>query len=713
MRRSVNLIVLLSFLLTALPARPYTVQLTDPSGSLQIKWSVKKIKLGLSTSLTLPGPEIKPGSDVLGAVRRAMSRWSTVANVQFVEAASNSQSVSPATGGDGVSLITIADTSDNNALFAGGNNPGRTRVFYDPTTGAITEADIVINAHPVSVDGVPAQYSTDETPGTYDLESAFTHELGHLLGLEHSGVISATMQARQGMNGLYNLPSATNRTLSEDDRAAARGIYGPHEGLGAIEGKILIGNGNGRPTSVFGAHVWAENSQTGRLIASGITLADGSYRIESLPASQYRVVASYLDGAVTTGDIASAGGAYAGMASQAPFPTTELASQIDVSDVGTTNLNATLIAPQTSFPTLKPRLLGLNLQLSNVAIAVEAGRTYRVFVGGDGVDQVPGSGIAVTSPFLTVNPGSVTLQQYGASFPVVSFEVTVAPNAPFGDYSIRMQTSSGQVAYLAGGLSVDPGVDTATPNPLDDARFFTRQQYRDFLGRDADQSGLLYWAEQLAQCGSDAGCLRSRRIEVAAAFFVESEFQQTGSFVYRLYKAALGRRLNFAEFLAGRGQIAAGGNLQSGKQILAGSLVHAAEFARKYPVNLNATQFVDALLAAMLETSGIDLSNQRAQLIALYDGTDAGRAAIVGMIADNTAFTQAEYNRAFVLMQYFGYLKREPDQHGYEFWLNTLGDKLPGDTAAYRSMVCAFITSSEYQSRFGMIVTHTNGDCGP
>ena len=256
-----------------------------------------------------------------------MSRWSSVANIQFVEVSSKAQSISPATAGDGISLITIADTPENNALFAGANNTGRTRVFYDPATGAISEADVVINPHPVSADGSPVQFSTDGTPGTYDLESAFTHEIGHLLGLEHSGVIAATMQARQGLNGLYNLASATNRTLSEDDRAAVRGIYGPHDGLGAIEGKIQDSS-SGSPVAVFGAHVWAESAQTGRVIASSITLADGHYRIESLPPGQYRVIASYLDGAVMAEDIASSGGAYAGMASSQRFalPSWELKS---------------------------------------------------------------------------------------------------------------------------------------------------------------------------------------------------------------------------------------------------------------------------------------------------------------------------------------------------------------------------------------------------
>ena len=711
MRRFAIITVLLSTVLGSVaPVQPYTVQLTDSSGSLQIKWTKKRIPVALSNSLTAPGPEIKVGSDVLGALRRAMSRWSSAANIQFVEVSSRAQSISPATGGDGVSLITIADTPENNGLFTGANNTGRTRVFYDPATGAISEADIVINPHPVSADGSPAQFSTDGTPGTYDLESAFTHELGHLLGLEHSGVIAATMQARQGLNGLYRLSSETNRTLSEDDRAAVRGIYGPHDGLGAIEGRIQ-NSSSGSPRAVFGAHVWAENAQTGRVIASSVTLADGSYRIDSLPPAPYRVVAAYLDGAVKAEDIASSDGAYAGMAAQSAFRTAELATQINVSAGAPTPLNWNIVPPQSTTPALKPKMLGLNAQLSTVAVPLEAGRTYMLYVGGEGVDQVPGSAITVSSPFMTVNPASLTLQAFGASFPVVSFEVTVAPNAPFGDYSIRLQASSGEVAYLTGGLTVDPGVNTVTPNPVDEAQFFVRQHYRDFLGRDADRIGLEYWTNQISQCGADAACIQSRRIDVSARFFAEAEFQETGSFVYRLYKSALGRRPRFSEFNADRGQVVAGANLQENKQTFAQAFLARGEFQRKYPASMSAGQFVDALLATATQSSGASLASERARLLSLYNGADSGRLAILRAVADNDVFDRAEYNRAFVLMEYFGYLRRDPDERGYQFWLNVLDSKPPSDPNAYAAMVCSFLSSTEYQARFGMTLTHTNGEC--
>ena len=64
---------------------------------------------------------------------------------------------------------------------------------------------------------------------------------------------------------------------------------------------------------------------------------------------------------------------------------------------------------------------------------------------------------------------------------------------------------------------------------------------------------------------------------------------------------------------------------------------------------------------------------------------------------------------AFGLMQYFGYLRRNPEQEGYDFWLNVLNNRGPNN---FQGMICAFLTSAEYQNRFGSAVTRTNADCG-
>jgi hypothetical protein len=248
-------------------------------------------------------------------------------------------------------------------------------------------------------------------------------------------------------------------------------------------------------------------------------------------------------------------------------------------------------------------------------------------------------------------------------------------------------------------------------NPIDTAEYFVRQQYLDFLGREPDQNGFEYWSNQLNQCGTDAECLRTRRISIASAFFMEREFQDTGSYIYDLYKGSLGRRPTYEEYSFDRQQVIGGAQLDAEKTALAESFVQRAEFVSKYEGANGADSFVDALLQTVQE-SGVDLSSRRATYVSAYNSgntVNASRALVVRALADETAFKQAEYNAAFVLSEYFGYLRRNPDQRGYEFWLNVLNN---GDPGNYRGMVCAFINSVEYQRRFSTVVSRSDADCG-
>ena len=258
---------------------------------------------------------------------------------------------------------------------------------------------------------------------------------------------------------------------------------------------------------------------------------------------------------------------------------------------------------------------------------------------------------------------------------------------------------------------------TATPNavitanPLDAEMYFVRQQYLDFLGREPDQGGLIYWSNEISRCGTDRACINSRRIGVSAAFFIEQEYQQTGSFVYRLYKGALGRRVPYDEFNFDRQKVIAGSSLDQSKSALAYSFVQSWEFMQRYASATTAESFVNALILTMRNASGVDISSQRDALINRYNtgsNRNESRSLAVREAIDNESFKEAEYNPSFVLMEYFGYLKRDPEEDGYQFWLNVLDNKEPGN---YRGMVCSFITSAEYQRRFAAVVSHTNQEC--
>src|SRR6266404_7038761 len=310
MQYSIAAIVSLAMLLSlGSPAQLETIDFSgvDPGTQTahKIKWAKRTIEIAFSASLGSPGPNIKPGSDVIGAARRALRRWSSIANITFIEMASPAVSISPASGGDGTNLLTVADTQENEELFNAGSTTGRTRVFYDPETGVIAEADICLNPHLRSADGTALQFSTDGSPDTYDLESTFVHEIGHLLGLDHSDVLSSTMQAHQAVNGTYGLPAFTERTLSEDDRQRVRSLYGPKQRAGKIEGRLVDNLLAGTVVPLNAVNVWAENIASGRVVASDITGDDGSYRFEGLQPGQYRLLAQPRDGDVSRAEVST------------------------------------------------------------------------------------------------------------------------------------------------------------------------------------------------------------------------------------------------------------------------------------------------------------------------------------------------------------------------------------------------------------------------
>jgi hypothetical protein len=665
-----------------------------------IKWPKRTIEVAFSNSLNQPGANIKTGSDVVGAARRALQRWSAMANITFVVTWSSATSVSPAAGGDGISLITVADTVENES-FNVDSNTGRTRVFYDAESGEIAEADISINPRPRSPEGADLQFSTDGTPGTYDLEATFTHEIGHLLGLDHSAMLASTMQSRQAFNGTYGLPAFTERTLSEDDRQRIRTLYGPKQRLGRIEGRLIDNQSPDTlaPSQVF--NVWAESVQTGRVMASGTTAADGTYSLEGLTAGNYRVVAAPRvdeDSTIET-------------TSQKRLRSFEISSQLAVKSDAPTALNYNVL-PQQSQSALSPQWVGLRGELSSVALPVEPGKRIKVYLGGEGIDQVPGTSISVTSPYFTVDAGSLTREQLSSPFPVVSIELNVAPNAPFGDYSLRLQSNTGEIAYVPGALTIDPGVAYSVANPVDDARFLVNQQYTDLLGRPPERELVEKLTAQLAQCGGRTDCIRARRLELSTNLFLEHAMQPGAIFLNGVYLAGVGRRPRLTEFESDRNLLSNNKNdAESSHAQFALAFVQRAEFEKRFSNSLNARQFVDSLLTSIKQSVNVDLTSERMNLVQLFDGTTQGRAAIVSRVAATQSFIDAHYNQTLVQAQYFSFLRRDPDENGLNSWVSVLKSRPLRDANASRSLVCSFLNSIEYQQRFGLSPTHNGSEC--
>lgn len=257
-------------------------------------------------------------------------------------------------------------------------------------------------------------------------------------------------------------------------------------------------------------------------------------------------------------------------------------------------------------------------------------------------------------------------------------------------------------------------------NPIDNTRIYIRQQYYDFLSRQPDQSGWDFWSGTIDSCGGDANCIHVKRINGSKAFFESIEFQETGYFVYRLNK------ISFTSFTGGNGftgpnprmedffgdQRKVGNGvivLQSGwEQVLEQNKVAFAEewvnrprFLSAYPLSMSNTAFVDQLYAV----AQVSDPSTRQTVITGLDNHTLTRGGAVKIIATSSAVANnlpKFYNPAYVLMQYFGYLRRNPDDapdgnlSGFNFWLNELNS----GTKTTFEMVDAFISSSEYRERF-------------
>jgi hypothetical protein len=251
-------------------------------------------------------------------------------------------------------------------------------------------------------------------------------------------------------------------------------------------------------------------------------------------------------------------------------------------------------------------------------------------------------------------------------------------------------------------LNNDSGRPTA--NPIDNAQFFVNQHYLDFLNRAPDQGGLDYWTSQITGCGNNIPCLRSRRNGVSAAFFIESEFQLTGSFVYGLHKASFGTLPTRQAFISDRSRVHAGPTLEADKLALANDFVLRPAFLARYPANMSPDEFVNKLF----DTAGLFPFTAERQRLAQDMRNGKTRAQVLIEVVEIPQFKSKEFNSAFVLMQYFGYLGRDPEPEGFAFWLNVLNNQQPNN---YLGMVCSFITSTEYQQRFSTVVTQVNSDC--
>lgn len=478
----------------------------------------------------------------------------------------------------------------------------------------------------------------------------------------------------------------------------------------------------------FDAYTFQNNS--GSPICVSITLATSVADAGKLQSAAY--APSFNSNSVRDnylGDIAGNGAASRTYSVVVPANTSFVIVVNEVAG-GTGAVPYTLTVDGLPVATVVPPLTTVQFASASVA-QLEANTGINLTVNRSGDTSFPASvsyttadGTASSRSDYNVAVGTLQFApgQTSATIPILINDDSLTE----GNETFTVTLSNPQGVNVAlGAISVetitiqDNPVEPAS-NAIDDTTTFVRQHYHDFLNREPDAPGLAFWVNQIDSCAANAQCRAEKRILVSASFFLSIEFQESGGVVYRTYTTAFGPTriggtvpLTFQEFIPdvqriGKGIIVGQGtweaDLAANKLAYFNEFVQRPAFVAQYPASLNAAQFVDALNT----NAGNALStSERNALVAELAGnnTNAGRASVLRQIVDDADLKAAHLNRAFVLMEYFGYLRRNPndapdgDFAGYNFWLTKL-NTFNGDFVK-AEMVKAFITSLEYRARFG------------
>jgi uncharacterized delta-60 repeat protein len=311
-------------------------------------------------------------------------------------------------------------------------------------------------------------------------------------------------------------------------------------------------------------------------------------------------------------------------------------------------------------------------------------------------------------------------------------------------HAVVVGSSSG--AFALARFLLAPAACT-NPNPIDSADLFVRQHYRDFLGREPDAPGLAHWTSEITMCSdvanrlsgeTEAQCIDRKRTNTSGAFYLANEFQNSANFLIRVNWGSLGQdgapgrkciegqhsaldaicRPLYSDYISDMAKLTQGivvndsldsNAINLNKHNFVSEFVTRPDFLAAYPNTMTANEYVDKLS----QTTGVALTAQERAALITKVGTD-GRAAVLYDIVDGTtavdggtlvfntsygkAYYDQEFNPAFVFAEYLGYLRRNPDQAGYDHWLGKLnfyGNFVDAE------MVRAFIVSDEYRRRFG------------
>ena len=575
--------------------------------------------------------------------------------------------------------LAIGSNSGGNRLYAADFAGGRIDVFdggFNLTTvpgGFATDAAVPADCHPFDIRNLGGSlYVTyaqfNRFSGLPDNGAGYGHNF--VMKFDTNGVRDASFSIYNG--GVLDAP---------------RGLALAPPGFGPFSGALLVGNFN--PPN--GSSINAFDPATGAFVGTMADEGGAPLKINGLWALTFGNGVAAGDPNTlyfTSGLAAGRHGLLGSLKPAQPAPTIQFDFSVPASTgffvtegAGHADITVTRAGDASGTATVNYATYdGSEFQKSEYEIALgrltfnpgETQKTFRVLVVDD---NVAGLGSNFTLNLILSNPAGAGLGAAHTATLSIGDDEFHTPRQP--------------------------------PNIVDVTQFFVRQHYFDFLNREPDTPGLNFWVQSIESCGADAQCREVKRVHVSAAFFLSLEFQRTGIIAYLAELAALKRQPTYGSFMRGTQMLQRGlvfgqpdfdAQLEANKQEYFADFVRRPEFVDKYPATLTPAEFVNALAGPVLTQS--EQQAAAAEFGGAPTSADlAARARVLRGVAEKPSFARAELNAAFVLMQYFGYLRRDPDAAGYNFWLSKLNDF--GGDFVRAEMVKAFISSTEYRGRFG------------
>ncbi|HEX7151325.1 MAG TPA: matrixin family metalloprotease [Thermoanaerobaculia bacterium] len=412
MRRSLPLTLLLASAL-ALPALGAT-RLTYPikGHTTAVAWPAAAFPISYQVDNKIL--QRMPGADAV--IERAFTSW-ILPETQIAFRQGGTIDAPARRAKDGRNVVSLAST-----LYADDGFIALTTNWYSDN-GDLYESDIELDPSVLQ--------------GSYNLPQTLGHEIGHLLGLDHSAVLTSVMYPWVGRD-------KEAFVLDSDDRIGISTIYPKHDfdptlSTGTLQGRV-VGDSGG----VFAAQVVAIND-LGQPVATGLTTATGDFELRGIPPGEYRIYAEPLDGPVDTNNLAGVW-----RSSKQAFFKTQFYDDRPLR-VEEGRVYGNLVVTGNGKPELNPRWIAIaepdasSFSLTTRAVMVKPGQRFSLAVAGDGF-------IPLTE-FEVLNPGfkRVSDFKHAANYVSATFEVT--PGTAGGSAVILVKSGS-ETATLTGALRV-------------------------------------------------------------------------------------------------------------------------------------------------------------------------------------------------------------------------------------------------------------------